>query len=479
MELKELRNYIYKHTDEDGKRDLVIRIRNNNDKDGDIVYYNGIKAFYIKNNKIGICSNIFLLNEDFITNYKNELNNRRKRNIILKNMVDIRKKLINLGYLKIKENPKMKFYRSNAKSYQGRDEEIQNNKEKIINKIQEEFDRYNYTDQDVVLDCDCYNIKVNKNSIKLLNIEYIIMNWFINFSESEWKEPRGRLNGNYSGWRKPKLDIVESITKSISKIDEEKLESFIKNIKEVINEYLKISYEVEKNYQFQFMLSDDIKKKIKYEILKQTKKNLKYEDLRERDYSSIYAFEQEYFILNKKGRIDAIFFDVQNDNTADLYLIELKVNENVVGGDNGVHKHLSDIVKLNNHISLFKEELLRYLGYRRAELNESNITKINQVNFWTIIGITKDENSTYKVHYELSKKLLDAYKDNDENKLIEIKKEYHPKCNVDIPSKKESLEKYCSELECNKNKCNIKFFFDNWNNREIHDDVFGEYFITL
>ncbi len=453
MELNELRRYLYNHKGKDGKKDLVIRIR----ETGDSIYYKGIEAFEIKNDCIEVVDNIYQLNNAFIKSHKEELENSQERQKILNTYVDMRNKLINLKLLKIQEQPTIEFEKGDGESYKDRIAEVNDNKEKIIKNIQIQLKNNNYK-KDVELDQDNgdgkYKLKINTNCLELIDIEYIVMNAFVNFNEAEWKEPKKRyLNQNVSGWKKPTNKVTEVIRKNIKEVDKECLEKILDTIKECIDEYLKISPENERNYQSQFMLSDDTKKKLIYEIKKANGNNISYNDITVNDYEYLYPFEKEYFILNTDGRIDCIFFDIKENENADVYLIELKVNENVLGGNNGVHKHLSDIDKLlKKDKETLKRDLKTYMNYRCDALDEQNkkIEEINNIHFWTIIGVTDE------IHKEICKQLLDIYFKNDsESKKFEPLKDY-------MKNLKES-------------ECDVRFFFDDFNDYKITPNELEEY----
>ncbi len=232
------------------------------------------------------------------------------------------------------------------------------------------------------------------------------------------------------------------------------IDNITTKMKDKVDKYTElVKEEVEKIYQFQFMIQDEIKFKIQ-KANEESKNQI------------IYPFEQEYFILNKKGRIDAIFFGIK-EKTADLYLIELKVNESVIGGDNGVHKHLSDIHELLSQGKTKKEflkSLREYLNYRRCALDEETdpkkIKEIDKIHFWTIIGYTNDD------HRKTSEELLKFYYyyvqgPNTKNDLKNLQKKYPllQKIKISIPEASKPLTDYIDELN-KKYSVDVKFFLD-------------------
>ncbi len=277
-------------------------------------------------------------------------------------------------------------------------------------------------------------------------------------ADIEYEIIRNRIfdeNLKYHQISKPTFSTIKGKSQSIEELKSLKdIDNLTLKMQNKVNLYIdNVKEEVEKHYQFQFMIQDETKRKI--EKANKDAKN-----------QTLYPFEQEYFILNKKGRIDAIFFGIK-EHSADLYLIELKVNESVIGGTNGVHKHLSDIHKLLNEEKTkneFLDSIKGFLNYRLNVLDEETetekIQKIDRVHFWTIVGYT-DEN-----HKETSKKLLNFYynidpsKKETEDQLKDLKTKYTSLKDIDIsiPKSSKTLKEYIERL--NNNDIDVKFFLD-------------------
>ena len=482
MNKKELRNYFYNHKDAEGKRDLIIRIRDEKDKDAkdDIIYYNGIKILEISNGQIKIGEpNIYKYNMAIINNALQEenenINDRDKavKENVVNAITKMRKSVFDKGLITYKNNPSIRLEKIINSGHEEASEEsliyILESLKKMNKKIMIKFHdkkatltKYLDTDEREILDL----IKNHIHKYDYIDFILCCQPDGKDIAEMEYLIRRCRNfdeNLKYVKISSPKSTPFELLKKSIN--DSKELDEIVKICQENTKTYeTKVKFEKEKNYQFQFMLSDTMRKKLKYEIMN---RSVPYNKIEEKDWSSLYPFEQEYFILNESGRVDSIFFDMHEDNTADLYLIELKVNENVVGGENGVHKHLFDIKELMKERETFLEEILEQLKYRRRELYETDtITEINSVHFWTVIGYTDE------LHHELCQKLLSTFY-NDEKKdclkeLNILKDKYRRKGDIDVnnlsyPKKhfemQHPLKKFEEEIG---NSCDIRFFFDEW-----------------
>lgn len=174
------------------------------------------------------------------------------------------------------------------------------------------------------------------------------------------------------------------------KLDSKENLSFLDTIKKSINSY-KGKEELEKKYQHQFMLFG---------------KNLK--DIFG-DSDNLYYFEQEYGIKNenKSGRIDCVFYRILEGTLKEIYLIELKVDEKVILGNNGILTHLKDIKEFLNTNQ--KEELERRIIYRHKVIfNEISVGANIEYKFYTILGYT---NNNYVENKEkVIKKIFDKQK---------------------------------------------------------------------
>lgn len=408
---------------------FYLRIRKDSN---DIAYYNGIKAFEVSKNddksiKITIPKDVYELNA---TNVRNS---KEKGIDIVKVIDDLKNKYFEETLVEIVINKGPKSYDKNnhlktKKAFENIRESLGENikyfenelNNDLVNKILDSFDNNE----------DSATIKVASYN-EDLNIEFI-------FIEN---------CGEKYGLAKPEFKYEKVVNEKIIS-----LEDLYKDTKYAIEQYEKCTrINLEKKYQHQFILGAH---------------NCSILDM--------YPFEEEYYIKEKKtqksssdeknGRIDAVLYKRTGNLLKDIYLIELKVNEKVVAGDNGVLTHLDDIKNLitNTDFDNIDEKNFFYIlkdriEYRIKALEDSNFEFKNskdkidyKVHFYTIMGFTNNKESKEKVINYLE---LFSSKEGVNN-LIE-KSEL---CKND-PEKFKNKDIYdiCNPM---KEKCEIKFLFD-------------------
>ena len=152
--------------------------------------------------------------------------------------------------------------------------------------------------------------------------------------------------------------------------------------------------EMEKKYQHLFLLN--IKNDVENGYLHQNVFGKK----------EIIPFEEEYYINYPGGRIDCIFYAVNDNLITDIYLIELKVDSKVLGGTNGIPTHLSDIDDIDDNV--FYSTLLEYINERNQILNDKyipyNYSEDFNKHFFVIVG-------RYKCSEKYIKKLVSDLND--------------------------------------------------------------------
>ncbi len=286
---------------------------------------------------------------------------------------------------------------------------------------------------------------IQKDLSSILEIEYVITRNCIFDAKMNYDR--------FSGSQKPIINIITAESYQLANYLDN-IEDKIEVMKQAINNYQKYNFEEEKNYQHHFMTDPISLLKIKHELPNEM---------------VIYPFEEEYFIKEGKkkdeeenGRIDAILL---SESGSDIFLIELKVNDNVIDGTNGVHKHLIDIEEL------FKTDLIvKFLGllkgridYRRLMLGQKKIEWPDDIkmHFWTIIACTsEDTKENIKTCY------LEKFKDN----TYDIRK-----IKVSDKSKIKALREYQESIK----NCDIRFFFDRIdmanNDIKIKNDFWDEF----
>lgn len=80
---------------------------------------------------------------------------------------------------------------------------------------------------------------------------------------------------------------------------------------------------------------------------------------------------------NKKGRIDNIFIDFENKK---VKFIELKIDDGVIGGTNGIHKHLLDMANSLEKNTKFKKEFAEIVKERYEILTSFGIKEEYDIN---------------------------------------------------------------------------------------------------
>ncbi len=188
------------------------------------------------------------------------------------------------------------------------------------------------------------------------------------------------INSNI--FKSVKFTYSKSLYKDKNKIFDEELVYKLETLMSNYENYTK--FENEKKYQHQFLITTTKIGRGKDEI------------------SELIPFEEEYFIVDEKekdGRIDCVFYKENNNMITDIYLVEIKVNEEVLGGSNGLHKHISDIKKLykNSKFQSFYKRLLKQINDRRKilfdkeydnDFDSSNLLDNINCNFVVIVGKT-------------------------------------------------------------------------------------------
>ena len=440
MELKKLRKYFYDYKNDNNKKEFVIRIR----KDGDKVYYRGIKIFNIEKGSLKLSDNIFHLSDAYIKDNKDILVNKESRMKKLRELATLRTELINNGCMKLSDSFIVEYKMSKAEAYFFNEQAIVD-KNKHLEKIKELI-KNELKDYIILYDTYC-EVNIDKlNTIKdevermteLLNIEYVIMNTFIYFDDINWtdkKHPPYTNSSAKSGWVKPDISFVKPDSYKIEELNDNKLDNINDRVCVSIDNYLKMKFEEEKNYQHQFMLD-----------------NLILDKFKKINIDNLYRFEEEYYTKDneERGRIDSMFI---SKNGEDIYIIELKVNDNVIGGTNGIHKHLIDIENLyfEKNIDNFIKDLKDIVDYRRIELDEDKIIWKEEINvhFYTVIACDSNDMK------DKIEKMLDAFNNKDSQELVNVKNAIK-KDKSKYKDRVLTLREHINNL----NKCDVRFYFD-------------------
>lgn len=415
---------------------FYLRVRKDSN---DIAYYNGIKAFEVSKNddksiKITIPKDVYELNA---TNVRNS----KEKGIDIVNIInDLKNKyfdeilaeiIINKGPNSYDKNNHLKTKNAfeNIRESLGENLKYFENElnEEMVNKILASFDNNENSEK----------IKVSSYG-EDLNIEFIfIENCGIKY-----------------GLAKPEFIYEKKVKEKTIEI-----EDLYKDTKSAIEKYEECTrVNLEKKYQHQFILG-----------------------AHNSSLLNLHPFEEEYYIKEKKtgdtsndeknGRIDAVLYKRKENILEDVYLIELKVNEKVIVDNNGVLTHLDDIKNLiiNTDFNSIDDKNFFYIlkdriQYRIKALEDNNFEFENnknridyKIHFYTIVGFTNNKESKENVinYFKLFKTKEGV------NSLIESLE----LCKND-PEKFKDKDIYdiCNPM---KEKCDIKFFFDEniWNEK--------------
>ncbi len=517
--LNELRKYYAK------SEKFIIRIREQSKEKSkkdckDIVYCEGIKAFYVENKEcldntvtITIPENIYKINqtnlykiinsvkEDKFTKELDTYFNYLKKNSIEYNdnlreelylyLCDIENRINNFVSEKaeLKQNLKS-YFEINIKGGQFKfgkvfleDTEKTKSKEiqeqvkirlRLLNERLKEIGTGFDVENIIEKFKNIKNYKNDKIIFKLQNTEKLslvdltkieaLMILYTTFTLKIEKLEGKLKEDNYSGLAEPEFNYDSNFNSNYNKDSKnlDILDKFNKDIENAILEYeISTKVELEKKYQHSFM----IKNKLSY-----------YPNL-----SSVIPFEEEYYTTrkeddskdddtsDKRGRIDCIFVDTK-ENKNDIYLIELKVNEGVIGkkddlDEHGINTHLVDINNLlnnENNLSLntFLENIKNRYNYRNEILDDpSRISDIKNCNlhYWIICAIKGDNYEEEKDHAKKVWEKINALKDDKYIKAI-------------FSVKLLETGEECLKSKDGNNQCDLKLLFNIWkddkNNKE-------------
>lgn len=412
MNLNELRKYFYESSD------YVIRIRNDND----IVYYRGIKIFFIKDNFLELSGNIFNVNKKIFDKYgENEAATAEALNKNIRNKIK--------GFLTVKDSAKIVFNESTSETYSVAD------KDSVREQIEEHIRNNEKLNKYFQYDKEKIKIKSKNNDIDKEKYRYFLK--LIRkcepdeTAEAECSLLKYFVSADYyykKGWTKPTFDLFEAKIKLnelyinngrlvLCKNGDEEITD--EAVREAVKAYEEYAYEAEKNYQHLFMTDN----KIRYKA---------------NEFNGIFRFEEEYAI--EGGRVDNIFVKFNGSSSPDLYLIELKYGSKVIGGSNGVLKHLKDIKTLMGDKNKI-DEIKNNINNRISWINENvpgeeynAVDKFNNIHFWVIIGYAESEAMKGQLKKESVEKRLKGI------------------------NKKKKISDLMLELE--KCECSVKIFLD-------------------
>ncbi len=397
--VKELLNYFYKQTSD--KEQIYLRIRGSVEEPILKTYYGGVKLFDCENGKIILNASLFLPNS--VNSFKNmeyALNNEMDKLYIPKNVEDDYNILRKLGFnLAIKSELFLPF-----SSKKLNDDVLKGRAEAIFASL-----------RDSKIKIDLKNIKKNRRDEEVGFIANIDQNEPLDFatifklkilSYTKTGYEVCLEDGKLKNTKKPtgfkSLEITPIMQSTNFTITKDNMDSLIEVMSSRAQVYSGIVIEKEEK---DFALTrTDSEKEFQQRLfsLMQTKdkrlnmanrKNSPFMvndmpfELEYTMYASIkdmmedndsFSDEQEEYIggersrSNKKGRIDNIFIDYES-NPQRVKFVELKMDDGVIGGTNGLHKHLLDMANCLMKNNKFKEEFARIVNTRDDILKDAGI----------------------------------------------------------------------------------------------------------
>ena len=397
--VKELLNYFYKQTSD--KEQIYLRIRGSVEEPILKTYYGGVKLFDCENGKIILNASLFLPNS--VNSFKNmeyALNNEMDKLYIPKNVEDDYNILRKLGFnLAIKSELFLPF-----SSKKLNDDVLKGRAEAIFASL-----------RDSKIKIDLKNIKKNRRDEEVGFIANIDQNEPLDFatifklkilSYTKTGYEVCLEDGKLKNTKKPtgfkSLEITPIMQSTNFTITKDNMDSLIEVMSSRAQVYSGIVIEKE---EIDFALTrTDSEKEFQQRLfsLMQTKdkrlnmanrKNSPFMvndmpfELEYTMYASIkdmmedndsFSDEQEEYIggersrSNKKGRIDNIFIDYES-NPQRVKFVELKMDDGVIGGTNGLHKHLLDMANCLMKNNKFKEEFARIVNTRDDILKDAGI----------------------------------------------------------------------------------------------------------
>lgn len=396
-------------------KELFFRYRT----DGITVYYLGsklcdIKNFNKKNFKIVFGEAFFIMNDhnkDIIS--KSDFKNSKEVKDAIECINEYYSFQIPNNKLKIKYNIKKISNKKNN-----------NNKNEIENRIKELENKLKKNNWCNEVDIG-WQSKSDKNGNSYQVKEYSLLNivndWehLILFQKTLYNIIRPDTNNLMY---KPNLNI-KLVKISKNAFEEEDIIKLISAMKTMIKKYYSCSTKLEeKNFQRFLMESHNLS------------------EIFGKDY---LAYEEE-FCLSKNdndnaGRVDNLYI-VKDNNEYKVNFVEVKINDAVISGTNGIKKHLNDIYKAlqkgNSLISTIQDNLVFRNKFIQEVLNEP-IYGSYEENGLVRNELTKDKSKFY---------IICGYSDNNKDKVINKIKEENE--NSKIRTNFDGLFKEIDNLGC-------------------------------
>ena len=324
-----------------GKKDYVVRIRVNKKEPKHkveiIVYYDGRKSFEVKNNKLILDGAYFFTkgNKEFASPMETEIACLKTLGFSFKMGTEI-----NSANQYHKDGYKYRIFVEPSSAEENSEGNYDNYKEEIKEKMANILESLKGYDDDFI---HVYDPETNINSFytKTIdnNIDYFELDKLLQIGIENTVKQKGikkiRFNEKLVGSKRTYTEVEYRI---IDAIMEDRIESY--NFGIALDEDDSDAYvdKSEKTYQqllMNKMFDEDERKKLL--------------DVDNCPFKESCAYEMEYNLYaanrnrrkqgTKKGRVDNIFI-----NGNKILFTELKYDEDVIDGKNGIHKHLIDLI---------------------------------------------------------------------------------------------------------------------------------------
>ena len=324
-----------------GKKDYVVRIRlNKKDKKPKveiIVYYDGRKSFEVKNNKLILDGAYFFAkgNKEFVSPMETEIACLKTLGFSFKMGAEI-----NSSNPYYKDGYKCRIYVEPSSAdinslghYDNYKEEIQGRMEIILQALKEYDDNFIHI-YDNETNINSFYTKTAHNAIDYFELARLLQIGIEN-TVSQQGIKKIKFNEKMVGSKQTYTEVEYKI---IDAIMEDRIEAY--NFGLALDECDSDEYvdKSEKTYQ-QLLMNKMLDKNEREKLL----------EVNNCPFKDSYAYEMEYNLYaanrtnrkqgTRKGRVDNIFI-----NGNKILFTELKYNEDVIGGTNGIHKHLIDLI---------------------------------------------------------------------------------------------------------------------------------------
>ena len=324
-----------------GKKDYVVRIRVNKKESKQkveiIVYYDGRKSFEVKNNKLILDGAYFFTkgNKDFASPMETEIACLKTLGFSFKMGSEI-----NSSNPYYKDGYRYRIFVEPSSTDKESEGHYDNYKEEIEEVMKKILGTLNDYDDEFI---HVYDSETNINSFytKTIDntIDYFELNKLLQIGIENTVKQKGikkiKFNEKLVGSKKTYTEVEYKI---IDAIMEDRIKSY--NFGTFLEEDDSDEYvdKSEKTYQ-QLLMNKMFDKNEREKLL--SVENCPFKDS--------YAYEMEYNLYSanrtdrkqgtQKGRVDNIFISGNK-----ILFTELKYDEKVIGGTNGIHKHLIDLI---------------------------------------------------------------------------------------------------------------------------------------